>query len=79
VHQPHHDRQIGHGIDNDEAQMSVHEADRLEHHVDRNDDDDWRQNALRNHPEENVAVSEGGLEPLAERARQKEEERQGYG
>ena len=79
MHQPHDDRQIGHGIDDDQRQMGVEQADRLEHHVDRNDDDDRRQDALRNDPEQDVAIAERGLEMLAEGARQKEEQRQGHG
>ena len=64
VHQPDHDRQIDHHVGDDQREMRVEQAAPLEHHVDRNHRDDRRQDALRDHPEQDVAI---GKRPLKRR------------
>ena len=74
VHQPHDDGQVGHRIDDDQRQVRIEQAHGLEHHVDRNDDDDGRQDALGNDPEQDVAIAQRAREVPAEGARQEEEQ-----
>ena len=79
VHQPDDDRQVGDRIDEDQRQMRVEHAHRLEHHIDRDHHHDRRQDALRDDPEQDVAVAKRVLEVLAEGAGQEEEQRQRHG
>ena len=44
--------------------MGVHQANGLEHHVDRDDHDDGRQDALGNDPEQDVAIAKGAVKCL---------------
>jgi len=52
VHQPDDDGKVGNGVDDDQRQMGIKQPHGLEHHVDRDDDDDGRQNALGNDPKQ---------------------------
>ena len=59
--------------------MRVEQSDGLEHHVDRDDDHDGRQDALGDDPEKDVAIAEAPHEALSERAREEYEKGQRHG
>ena len=56
--------------------MGIQKAHRLEHHIKRYHHHDRRQDTLRDHPEQDIAIAERHPEMPPERARKKEEQRQ---
>ena len=56
--------------------MRIQKAHRLEHHIEWHHHHNGRQDALRDYPEQDIAIAKRHFEVAAERARKKEEQRQ---
>ena len=59
--------------------MRVKQANRLKHHVEGNHNHDGRQDPLRDHPEQNIAIAKRHPEMAAKGAGQEEEHGQRHG